>query len=213
MKRSALEVVSALRALGGAPHYRKRLGQFMLGLVWIVVVSGVAFALTVVAERTKEPGVAWGTVYSASLASIASGLFGAVTTVVSLEMLRSRRAERDQKKALLIRLRSADSAAVSEAVEELRSRELLEAGYLDRADLRGVRLRGLDLRGLRAVGAFLDGADLRETMLYGADLRFASMKDVQLSESTNLRLCNCAGADFDGVDSALLLRCGVRRAS
>lgn len=208
-----MEALSELLALGGAPHYRKRLGQFVLGLVWIVVVSLVAIALTVAAERMKDPKVGWGAVSSAALASVASGLFGAVTTVVSLEMLRSRRAEREQKKAMLIRLRSADSGAVSGAVEELRSRELLEAGYLDRADLRGAGLRGLDLRGLRAVGACLDGADLRDTMLYGADLRFASMKDVQLSDSTNLRLCNCAGANLDGVDSALLLHCGVRRSS
>jgi hypothetical protein len=178
-------------------------------VLWLTVVTGVALGVTAISERLKDPKVVWTTIFASSLGSIAAGLFGAVATVLSLEVLRARRVEQEQKAALLSRLRSRDRSTVLAAVEELRSRRLLDSGYLDGADLRGAIFSDADLRGMRAVGARLDGAELTGATLYGADIRFASLKDVTLSEATNLRLCRWDGADLTGIDGSLLRECGL----
>lgn len=192
-----------------APEQRGRCARILLGTLWSLLVCALAIGLTGWALRMTNPTATTEMLLATSLASVGSGLFGTVATVVSLELLRSRRAEREQKSAILIRLRSNDLTTVARAVEELRSSRRLESGYLDQADLRGACLRGLDLRRMRAVGARLDGANLTDTVMYGADLRYSSLADIQISDATNLHACRLEGANFDGVDPSKLRSMGV----
>lgn len=201
--------ILALGASLGAPYLWRRWARVILGLVWLLIVTAIAFGVTVISERIRDPKVLWATIFASSLGSIAAGLFGAVATVLSLEVLRARRVEREERATFLSRLRSRDRGTVSAAIEELRSRRLLDSGYLDGADLRGVVFAETDLRGMRAVAARFDGADLTNAVLYGADIRFASLRDVTLSGATNLRLCKWHGADLTGVDGSLLRECGL----
>ena len=62
----------------------------------------------------------------------------------------------------------------------------------ERANLRGVNLRGADLREANLRGADLRGADLREANLRGADLRGVNLR------GADLRGANLRGADLRG---------------
>ena len=62
----------------------------------------------------------------------------------------------------------------------------------ERANLRGVNLRGADLREANLRGADLRGADLREANLRGADLRGDNLR------GADLRGANLRGADLRG---------------
>ena len=204
-----------LLALGSPYRWRRRL-RALEGLIWFLVVCAAAIAITAFSVQAASPpeGEKLVTptqlVIAACLSSLASGLIGTVATVISLEILRSRRLERQERDSFISRLRSTNADIVAEAIEELRSRGLLVNGYLDRADLRGTALQGLNLRSLRAVGAQFDGSDLTATMLYKADFRYSLLRDVKVTGATNLHMCKADGADFAGVDRALLVSCGLR---
>jgi hypothetical protein len=193
-----------------APHVRRKFARSIAAAFWLLLVTAVAIVLTAIAVAmdTTTP-LTLERVIAACLGSVASGLFGTMATVVSLETLRARRTEKEQRVEYLNRLRSTDRSVVAGTIEELRSKKLIDSGYLDGADLRGVDFSGLDLRSARLVGAKLDGADLRGTMLYGADLRYTSLKDAQVSDKTNLHLCKCTGAVTSGISDDLLKLCGL----
>ena len=200
----------------GSPYRRRRWLRALKGFVWFLVICSAAIVITAVSVLAASPpeGAKLVTttqlVLAACLSSLASGLIGTVATVISLEVLRSRRLERQERDTFISRLRSTNAEIVAEAVEDLRSRGLLVNGYLDQADLRGTALQQLNLRSLRAVGAQFDGSDLTATMLYEADLRYSLLRDVKVTGATNLHMCKADGADFAGVDRALLASCGLR---
>lgn len=201
--------IRARLAMALGPNKRKKLGQLAIALFWLLAVSFAAIVLTAITVAMDPAPLTIERVVAVCVSGIASGLFGTITTVVSLEVLRARRAEQAQRTEHLARLRSTDRATVSSVIEELRGKGLLEGGYLDGSDLAGVNFAGLNLRGARFVRSKLDGADLRDTMLYAADLRFASLKDVKVSESTNLYLCHLEGAALSGIDADLLTKYGL----
>jgi hypothetical protein len=74
----------------------------------------------------------------------------------------------------------------------------------ERADLRGVNLRGADLRGVNLQGANLQGADLRGADLRGANLRGANLHGANLRradlQEANLRVADLQEANLQEAD-------------
>ena len=106
---------------------------------------------------------------------------------------------RELRQELLYDLRHHDGTAIKEISDEVRRR----GAHPDRADLRGIDLRGEDL-----AGANLRGADLRGATFEGCDMTHADLRGANLS-GANMCEVNLNGARLESAVLAHTLLLGA----
>ncbi len=115
-------------------------------------------------------------------------------TVLVIDSLNRRRAEKERKEELILQLGSPDNGFALEAVRQLRYK-----GWLEDGSLQGAKLQGANLR-----WAKLNGTNLREASLYLANLQHARLQGVNLQQadlnSTYLQKAKLPGANLQQAD-------------
>jgi uncharacterized protein YjbI with pentapeptide repeats len=132
-------------------------------------------------------------------ANLSAELFSIAITVLVIDVIYEWRNTEREKKDLIQRMGSPDSAFAREAVRTLRGRGWIGDGTLRNADLRGADLSEADLHGADLRGAILHRADLAEVDLSKADLRGASLRLTEMREA-DLFEADLRGADFSEAD-------------
>ncbi|MEL6149642.1 MAG: pentapeptide repeat-containing protein, partial [Chloroflexota bacterium] len=133
---------------------------------------------------------------------------GVLATVLIVDLLNRKRAERERKDELIFQMGSTEHTTASGAARLLKHRGWLQDGSLrghslsraslQRADLRGADLRNVRLRYTNMEGAYVDSADLRGTDLQHANLSGARLKDAMFDEGTVLPDARGMGRDERG---------------
>jgi uncharacterized protein YjbI with pentapeptide repeats len=145
-------------------------------------------------------------------------------TVLIIDSLNRRRADRERKEELISQMGSPDNAFALEAARILRQkgwlmdgslhdaslwRANLQGAYLAQANLQRVVLERADLRGVELVSGDLRRADLSYANFQGADLQSANLRDAVLEradlrgadlETGNLQRANLKYANLQGAD-------------
>jgi uncharacterized protein YjbI with pentapeptide repeats len=125
---------------------------------------------------------------------------GAVVTYALLELFIGGRERREAKKAdLIAQMGSRVYDVAIAAVEELRRRDWLTDGSLQRIALIMANLQGANLFRANLQRANLSGANLQEAFLSWADLQGASLEDTKLQEA-DLTMANLQGANLAGAN-------------
>jgi uncharacterized protein YjbI with pentapeptide repeats len=194
-------------------------------LMFLMFGLGVITAGFVLTAEDRSLGTLIHEVYS----NFGTEFVGIGLTVLIIDSLNRRRADRERKEELISQMGSPDNAFALEAARILRQqgwltdgslhdaslwRANLQGAYLaqanmqrvvlERADLRGVDLEAADLRradlnNINFQGADLKSANLRETVLERADLRGADLEEANLQRA-NLKYANLQGADLKSTD-------------
>ncbi len=133
----------------------------------------------------------WGKVRLEDLtANTVAELASIALTILIIDGLNQRRAERQELNDLILQMGSPDNAFAREAVRKLRARDLFDKGVL-----RKVNLSEADLQ-----GAHLVTLDMREAMLHNANLKSANLVGANLNKAflvrANLRDSKLQGADL-----------------
>ena len=129
-------------------------------------------------------------------------LLGIAITVLIIEQLNRRRANRERKEELILSMGSDEKVIAKEAVRVLRLRGWLEDGSLRGANLRKANLTEADLQeanlsGVRLAEANLEGTNLELANLSGAYMVLANLTRAYLSEA-NLNGANLENATLAG---------------
>ncbi len=126
----------------------------------------------------------WQQIYS----NLGIEILSIAITVIVIERLNRREAERERKEDLIFQLRSPINGVAVEAVRRLQQKEWgfkedksLQGANLFEANLQGANLSEANLRGANLSEANLQGADLGMANLQGANLCMANLRDAKLS--------------------------------
>ncbi len=124
---------------------------------------------------------------------------GITFTVLILDRLNARRAERQQVEQLVRRAKSRNNSVACAAIEELRVMGKLQDGTLRKRDFRGANWRDANLYKADLSGCDLENVDLRGADLIYATLTGAKVSDEQLRYAAKLRYAHMPdGTRYDG---------------
>lgn len=181
----------------------------ILGILGILIII-VGFALTHPASLTigaTFPAVSakldWVTSFVEDMYSNGGiELISIAVTVLIIESLNRRRADRERREELILQMGSPINSSAVEAARILSLKKWLRDGSLENrnfqeADLRGADLTKARLQGVKLGKAQLRGAQLRGAQLQGADLPEALLEEVNLREA-NLEKAQLWQANLQG---------------
>jgi len=131
----------------------------------------------------------WTTFVRDVYSNFGSELISIALTVIVIETLNNRRAERERKEELILQMGSPNNGFAVEAVRVLTQKGWLQDGSLWRANLRDANLQSAHL-----AGAVMVGADLRFALLQNIFAGYAVLRTVSLSHA------NLTNADLRCVD-------------
>jgi hypothetical protein len=155
--------------------------------------------------------IAWWAWADGAFQNFSTEMMGAVVTFFLFNLVIG---VRNEKKNLIIQLRSKDNATALGALEQIKENGWHEDGTLRGADLwqanlQAARLLGAELQGAILKYANLQGASLTFANLQGASLRGANLQGVDLNQANlqatyvveaNLQRAKLLGANLKGAD-------------